>query len=242
MGCKNNVLKNLAKDFVVGLMVYILLCVATLLMARTIIGYSSFDTDYAFLHYKQDYLDNKIWLSCFYIHVFSSLFTLIAGFTQFSNYMLLYQRPVHRFMGKLYVITVLFINVPTAFIMAIYANGGWTSKLAFLLMDILWFYFTWKGWKAALQNKIRIHRRWMIRSFALTFSAITLRTWRLILDPFIESDLTLYMLDAWLGFVPNVLFAEFYIRYKLSTKVDSKGIIQGKAGESANGNESKDAP
>jgi hypothetical protein len=53
----------------------------------------------------------------------------------------------------------------------------------------------------------------MIRSYALTFSAITLRTWKLILSNIFSIDLAeLYVIDAWLGFVPNLLLAEIIIR------------------------------
>ena len=55
----------------------------------------------------------------------------------------------------------------------------------------------------------------MIRSYALTFSAITLRTWKFILSRTTHIDpLHLYMIDAWLGFVPNLLLAEWWIRRK----------------------------
>ncbi len=120
-------------------------------------------------------------------------------------------------MGKLYVIAVLFINVPAGFIMAIYANGLWPSKLAFLILDSLWFYFTYQGWQTALKRDLTMHRRWMIRSYALTFSAITLRTWRMILAPVVSDVLTLYMIDAWMGFVPNLALVEWLL-YRRRTK------------------------
>ena len=131
-------------------------------------------------------------------------------------------------MGRVYVGAVIFINVPSAFVMAIYANGLLPSKVAFLILDSLWFYFTLMGWKTALQRNINAHRKWMIRSFALTFSAITLRTWRTILEPVVEDALTLYMIDAWMGFVPNLLLAEWYIRKKLSVKIKRKSVEAGR--------------
>ena len=203
---------RLLRDLTINIIVYIIIGLAVALMLRTIIGYTGFDYQYAFLAKKQDYIHNRVWLIAFYTHVFTSIFTLIAGFTQFSNHIQTYHRPVHRFMGRLYVIAVIFINVPAGFIMAIYANGLLPSKIAFMILDILWFYFTLKGWQAALNKKIALHRQWMIRSFALTFSAITLRSWRMILEPFIQNELSIYMMDAWLGFVPNLIFAELWIR------------------------------
>lgn len=180
-------------------------------MLRTIVGYAGFDTKYAFLAQKQDYLNNKVWLFAFYTHVFTSLLSLVAGFTQFSKYILKHHRKLHRMMGKVYIVAVLFINVPAGFIIAIYANGLLPSKIAFIILDVLWFYYTYNGWRAALNRNLREHRRWMICSYALTFSAITLRTWRMILTPFIPDAQVIYMMDAWLGFVPNILLAEWWL-------------------------------
>jgi len=199
-------------------LVYMLLALGTYLMLRLTIDYSSFRTDIHFLRVKQDYLDNKVWLTAFYVHVFSSILALMAGFTQFSKYILKKHRPLHRVVGRVYAVVILLINFPAGMIMAVYANGEWPSKLAFVILDILWFWFTLRAVQAARGGRIDEHRRFMIRSFALTFSAITLRAWKLVLVPAFHPDpLTLYMIQAWIGFVPNLLFAEWIIRRKRSS-------------------------
>lgn len=181
-------------------------------MLRTIIDYTSFRTDIHFLKFKQAYLHITWWKVAFYVHVFSSIFALAAGLTQFSSYLLEQHRKLHRFIGKLYVINILIINFPAALIMAIYANGLFPSKIAFFILDALWFLFTYKALRAAQQKRITEHKEFMIRSYALTFSAITLRTWKIILlNAFHPDPLTLYMIDAWMGFVPNLLVAEWLI-------------------------------
>ncbi|MFZ4059203.1 MAG: hypothetical protein ACOYKE_13760, partial [Ferruginibacter sp.] len=55
------------------------------LMLRLIVEYLPLKTDIAFLQLKQAYIHIDIWLVAFFIHVFSSLFVLFAGFTQFSS-------------------------------------------------------------------------------------------------------------------------------------------------------------
>lgn len=224
-------MKRIVKQILSSTIAYFVLCIATFLMLRTITGYAGLDKTYAFLAEKQDYLNNKIWLFAFYIHVFTSLFTLVAGFTQFSTYLMQQYKKLHRNIGKVYIVTVLFINVPAGFIMAIYANGQWPSRLAFLVLDGLWFYFTYRGWRAAICRDFKAHRRWMIRSYALTFSAITLRTWRIVLAPVIPDPHILYMIDAWMGFVPNILLAEWLLRrekkdHVLPVKVNGNSIKQ----------------
>jgi hypothetical protein len=185
-------------------------------MLRMIVGYASFNLHYQFLSQKQEYIPIKIWLYAFYTHVFTSLFTLIAGFTQFSTYISAHHKKIHKTMGRLYVYAVLCINFPAGAIMAIYASGLLPSKIAFLILDGLWFWFTYKAFVTAKQKNFKAHKQYMIRSYALTFSAITLRTWRIILSSLIViSPLHLYMIDAWMGFVPNLLMAEWIIRREL---------------------------
>ncbi|RYY85466.1 MAG: DUF2306 domain-containing protein [Chitinophagaceae bacterium] len=198
--------------------VYFLLCLGTLLMLRSILRYTAFDDGVGFLALKQDYLHIGIWKAAFYTHVFSSLFTLLAGFTQFSREVLKKYPQLHKLLGRLYVADILLVNVPAGVIMAIYANGGIISKCAFLLLDVLWAYFTWKAYSSARSRDFVAHRAFMIRSYALTLSALTLRSWKIIFFSLTALDPGfIYQVDAWLGFVPNLLLAEWLIRRKRST-------------------------
>ena len=207
----NASLKNITKDAIV----YIALSFVTFGMLLTVAQYSAFRDNIGFLQFKQGYLHIRIWKIAFYTHVFSAIIALFAGFTQFSSFILKEYRTLHRFIGKIYAADILFINFPAGMIMAVYANGGLPSKTAFIILDILWFAFTWKAVAAAKRKDIKTHKQFMIRSYALTFSAITLRTWKIILSHSFHFDpVTLYMIDAWMGFVPNLLFAEWLIRRK----------------------------
>lgn len=195
---------------------YLVLSFACFLMLRMVVDYASFRTDIHFLRFKQDYLPIPVWRAAFYTHVFSSILALGAGFTQFSNEILQNHRRVHRVAGWIYAIDILVVNFPAGLIMAYYANGLWPSKVAFFILDGLWFFFTFQAVRAARRGKIAEHKRFMIRSYALTFSAITLRTWKIVLGQLFHPDpLSLYMIDAWMGFVPNLLFVEWWMRSKL---------------------------
>jgi len=191
---------------------YCLLCAATFAMLLAIVQYAGFKTDVGFLRFKQDYLHITVWRVAFYTHVFSGIFTLLAGFTQFSHYVLKEHAGLHRFMGRAYAYNILLINFPAGMIMAFYANGHLPSKLAFIILDCLWLWFTYKGVVAIRAKDITAHKRFMIRSYALTCSAITLRTWKIILShSFTIDPQVLYMIDAWMGFIPNLIFAEWLI-------------------------------
>lgn len=202
-----------ALSILVPFLAYVVLSMGTLFMVTMIIDYSSLRTDIHFLNQKQEYLPITGWRIAFYVHVFSSILALASGLTQFSNYILKKYKKLHRAVGKVYVINVLIVNFPAGMVLAVYANGLLPSKIAFVILDCLWFYFTYRAYIAIRQKNIDEHREFMIRSFALTFSAITLRTWKIILSGMFDWDpLTLYMVEAWMGFVPNLLFAEWLIR------------------------------
>ena len=203
--------------FIVEIAIYFLLSMVTFAMLLTITQYTSFATNVGFLKLKQEYLGIRIWKIAFYIHVFSAILALMAGFTQFSNYVLKEHRSLHKIVGKIYAYDIMIVNFPAGLIMAIYANGHLPSKIAFLILDILWFAFTYKAVVAARKGDIKTHRQFMIRSYALTFSAITLRLWKIVFTHTLPLDIpTIYMVDAWMGFVPNLLFAEWYIRTRLN--------------------------
>jgi uncharacterized membrane protein len=219
LGIVKNILKSLS--------VYLLLCVATFLMLKGILQYLPMQDDIGFLLLKKDYLNNRLWKTAFYVHVFTSIITLLAGFTQFSNDILRDHKRLHRVIGKIYVIAVLCINFPVGMIMAIYANGGICAKTAFVILDTLWFLFTLKAFLAIRKREIITHKKFMMRSYALTLSAVGLRSWQFIISHSIVIDpALLYKIDAWLGFVPNLIFVELliYNRYGKKRKNTAKQV------------------
>ncbi len=191
----------------------LLLAFFFVLMAQITLQYIPIRTDAAFLQIKQEYMGIIPWRIAFFVHVFTSVFVLAAGFTQFSPRILGRYKKIHRTMGKVYVIVILFITGPASFIMALLANGGILSRIAFTCLSVLWMYTTAKAWQTARARQFAEHRNWMYRSYALTLSAITLRAWKwLLIALFHLRPLNTYMIVAWLGFVPNLLIAEWFIR------------------------------
>jgi hypothetical protein len=127
---------------------------------------------------------------------------------------------LHRIIGKIYVIDILFVTGPASFIMALLANGGISSRMAFTTLAILWMVTTTKAWRSAMAGQITAHKEWMIRSYALTLSALTLRAWKwLLIALFHLRPLHAYMIVAWLGFVPNLIIAEWLIRQQRNNKM-----------------------
>jgi hypothetical protein len=61
-------------------------------------------------------------------------------------------------------------------------------------------------------GKVAEHRKWMFRNFALTFAAVMLRVY-LPLSMAARLDFaSSYAAIAWLCWVPNLVFAEWWLR------------------------------
>ena len=146
------------------------------------------------------------------------MLVLPAGFTQFSKYFLKNFPLIHKSTGYIYAIAVIFLTGPSGFFMGLYANGGLISQTAFCILAVLWIYFTVMAIVKAKQKKFKEHRNYLIRSFALALSAITLRAWKYILVLLFEPrPMDVYQIVAWLGWIPNLIIAEIII-YKLYKK------------------------
>jgi hypothetical protein len=189
-------------------------------MARISVAYMPYNTDVGFLRIKQDYIDLDVWRTAFFVHVYMSIWVLLAGFTQFSERIRMLYPTLHRTFGYIYAVDVLLITGPAGLIMGFYANGGITSKVSFVTLAIGWITFTAIAVLKARNGDFVAHRNFMIRSYALTLSAISLRAWKYgINNSFELPPMDVYRTVAWLGWVPNILFAEFLIwRYKNSPR------------------------
>ena len=84
-------------------------------------------------------------------------------------------------------------------------------------MAVLWLYTTWKAVRSALRRQFTAHRAWMVRSFALTLAAVTLR----ILMPSlmmsgVDPERT-YEIVAWACWLPNLALAEIWLGLRRSS-------------------------
>lgn len=178
--------------------------------------YIPYDTDVAFLRIKQDVIDVPFYKLAFFTHVYTAVFVLPAGFTQFSGFIRKNFPLVHKYTGWVYAIVVIALAGPAGFYMGLFANGGLASQAAFCLLAVLWIYFTVAAIQKVIRGDIKAHREFLIRSFALTLSALTLRAWKYVLVfLFQPRPMDVYEIVAWLGWIPNLIIAEIIIRKRL---------------------------
>ncbi|HEX4812152.1 MAG TPA: DUF2306 domain-containing protein [Nonomuraea sp.] len=127
----------------------------------------------------------------------------------------------HRRLGRLYV----FAGCLPAGLLALVAavttpDFGLVAAAGGVVLAPLWLGCTLAGWRMARRHRFADHRRWMIRSFAMTMSIVTNRLWAAVfivtLSPSFEGDVTgltttVAGLSAWLGWVLPLLLAEWWL-------------------------------
>lgn len=176
--------------------------------------YLAFRANVDFLRTKQTVYHLLHWRYSFYIHVFTGLLVLVPGAVQFSGYAIRNYKKQHRICGYIYVTCVLGVTGPAGMVMAFYANGGMPARVSFVLLSCLWISSTVLALRAALQKRFIAHGEWMMRSYALTLSAITLRFYTYVIgycgidiNPVDE-----YIMVSWLSWTVNLAVAEVMVR------------------------------
>ena len=143
-----------------------------------------------------------------YTHVFASVVALALGPFQFSARLRARHLALHRWSGRLYLGVGVLAGGLAGLFMAAHAFGGPAARLGFVCLALGWLYTGLRAYLAIRARNIVSHRRSMVRNFALTFAAVTLRLW---LPVSMASGLAFelaYPVIAWLCWVPNLLVAE----------------------------------
>lgn len=122
------------------------------------------------------------------------------------------RRPaLHRWLGRAYVAGCAAGSLG-GIILAAGTSAGPVAAAGFATLDLCWVVTTTLGTVAAVTGRHAAHRRWMIRSIALTLGAVTLRLY-VPLSQLLGIDfLVAYRAISWLAWVPNALLAELHLR------------------------------
>lgn len=147
-----------------------------------------------------------------YAHVFGAAMALAVGPWQFSSRLRARRPGLHRWLGRIYLGVGVLIGGLAGLYLSVHAYGGLPGKLGFAALALLWLFTGVRAFQAIRHGDIQSHRRWMVRNFALSLAAVTLRIWlpssMMLRIPF---DLA-YPLIAWLCWVPNLVVAELVLR------------------------------
>lgn len=144
-------------------------------------------------------------------HAVCSSVALLAGPWQFLPALRRRWLRAHRWTGRIYcgaVVAGWLASLP----IAAHAQTGRAASSGFLLLGVFWIGTTVAGYRAIRSGEVQTHREWMMRSYALTAAAITLRLYLPVLVISGVPYTTSYPLVAWACWIPNLLFAEWLVR------------------------------
>ncbi len=175
-----------------------------------------FVVEMGFLKTKGILADDFAWKLAFNAHIVGGGVALLIGWLQFNGNLRRKRPSIHRLVGKIYVFSVLVPGGLGGLYVGFFANEGIVSQVGFVGLALAWLFSTYKALSAIRQRQIEQHKRWMIRSYALTFAAVTLRIWLPLLTFGVGVSFAIaYPIIAWVCWVPNLLLAEFLISKKI---------------------------
>lgn len=158
----------------------------------------------------------------FYAHVVFSGAALMLGPWQFVRWIRRHHIRVHRFVGRTYLGCVA-VGAAAGLILAPFNTAGMVGFFGFGTLAVLWAWTGRRAYRAVRARDIRNHQAWMIRSFALTYAAVTLRLWLVALifiqlpfrsgfAGFPDAYAAAYPAVPFLCWLPNIVVAEWLVR------------------------------
>ena len=206
---------------IVGYVFGVAVLAFTVLMATKVWPYMSFERAMLFLGTKPDaILDNTVFMWGFYVHITSSVFVMAGGILQFFPELFHKNRWLHRKIGQMYVAFILLLAAPSGLILAIYANGGLVSKVGFSMQCLVWWWLTFIAWRAILAKNWLKHSEWMLKSYAVTLAAMSLRTLSYIMYyAWATKPMETYLTVTWLSWVGNLFIVELLIYFGLAKRL-----------------------
>lgn len=153
-------------------------------------------------------ISNNFYMICFYLHIIFGGIALLIGWVQFSKKLQRRYTALHRWIGKVYMLSVLISGIP-GFYIALHASGGLSPKLGFAIGAVLWVTLTVLGYTSIRNGNVELHKKIMTYNYAGTFGAVTLRLWLPILIMIFGEFVLAYQVVAWLSWLPNMLVVYF---------------------------------
>lgn len=161
-----------------------------------------------FLLDKGHWAEQPWWLTTFYCHVVAASFSLLVGIPLMVPAWTQRHPAWHRLLGSAYVNTVLWMAAPTGFVLALTATGGLLGTLGFGLASVLWWHWTWSGYRAIRRGDLAAHVAAMARSFALALSAPAFRLIQIALALTPLPDDAVSLASLWMSVAISIVLGE----------------------------------
>lgn len=159
-----------------------------------------------------NYVDRPAWVrGFFYAHIVGGGVALLLSPVQLSARLRARAPRWHRLSGRV-VLSAILVGGVAGLVLAPFNVAGPVGTAGFGLLAVVWLAFTACGFRAIRRGDVTVHRQWMLRVFALTYAAVTLRLWLGVLVPLTGEFRTAYVIVPFLAWVPNLVVAELILR------------------------------
>jgi len=149
-----------------------------------------------------------------YAHTLGGAFAAFIGPFQFLGSLRRRMPRVHVWLGRTYLICV-FCSALAGLYLSPGSAARNTFGIAFICLALAWLYTGAQAYLTIRRRQVDAHRKWMIRNYALTYAAVTLRVeMPLFILGFGFSPGTALDIVGWFCWVPNLLIVEWWMRRK----------------------------
>ncbi len=146
-------------------------------------------------------------------HILFAVTGFVLGPLQFSSRLRTRNLPLHRLLGKVYVVSILLGAVFALTITCVYRVPDGNFMFENIIQAVVWFFTTLVAWLAARNKQIALHKIWMARSYGVTFIFVLSRVVTPI--PFFQQlDIASASHFLWFLLILALLLPELFLNAK----------------------------
>jgi len=151
------------------------------------------------------------------LHIVPGLVFMVLGPLQFVRTLRSRRPRLHRWIGRVVIVSGLVIGSTALVMSPQMAIGGINETAATMLFAVVFLFALIKAFRCIRSRNVALHREWMIRAFAVGLAVATVRP--IVGAFFATRSLTLltphefFGIAFWLGFTIQLMVAEIWINY-----------------------------
>jgi hypothetical protein len=199
-----------------GWAIPVLLLVIALFLALELPAYVDFDPATSRVPIRADY---PLHYPLLVAHILFGSVALVTACLQIWPWLRRTRPAVHRWSGRVYLFGGVFPAGVLVLGVTPVSSSGASSAVGNTVLALLWLGTSAAGYRAARTHRYADHRRWMLRSVALTFSIVLNRLWIIVFlvafTPFIADEAALALAagsaSVWTSWVVNLLVVEWWL-------------------------------
>lgn len=151
-----------------------------------------------------------VWLGALKVHVVAAAFGLPACLLLASAWFLKRLPKVHRWLGRVNAVAVLFALIPSGSYLALFAKGGAPSTVGFLASGAVMGVAMVKGVTSIWRKDTAQHRRWVMHVLGQMSVAVTSRAMLFAFDSLGTASDAVYLVSLWVPVLGTLLLVEVF--------------------------------